>query len=277
MILLHLVLLALYGYAAWALWPAPYAGASAPPGAAPAPRPKAASWTPWIIPVALVLHAGVCAADIVMPEGLDLSFGHALSVVAGLAAVIAWGTGLMRTLPMIGAAVLPVAGVFSFLPVVMHSARPFPYAEAPWAAVHIAIALLAYALFIVAALHAIVLMGLEKRLHRGLSDPATGDLPPLLTLEGFLFRLVGLAFVLLTLTVITGIFFSEAIFGKPLTFNHKTVFSILAWFVYGGLLLGRRRYGWRGRVALRWILTGTTLLFLAYIGSKFVLEVLLHR
>jgi ABC-type uncharacterized transport system permease subunit len=200
-----------------------------------------------------------------------------LSVVAGLAAVIAWGTGLMRTLPMIGVAVLPVAGVFSFLPVLMHGAKPFPYAEAPWAAAHIAIALLAYSLFIVAALHAVVLMGLEKRLHRGLSDPDSGDLPPLLTLEGFLFRLVGLAFLLLTLTVISGILFSEEIFGKPLTFNHKTVFSILAWLVFGGLLLGRQRYGWRGRRALRWILTGTTFLFFAYIGSKFVLEVLLHR
>jgi len=88
---------------------------------------------------------------------------------------------------------------------------------------------------------------------------------------------LGLGFLLLTLTLVSGIFFSESIFGKPLTFNHKTVFSILAWCVFGGLLLGRQRYGWRGRVALRWILTGTTLLFLAYLGSKFVLEVLLHR
>ncbi len=120
-------------------------------------------------------------------------------------------------------------------------------------------------------------MWLEKRLHRGIADPGTVDLPPLLTLERFLFRFLGLGFVLLTLTVVSGVFFSEEVFGKPLTLNHKTVFSILAWFVFGGLLVGRRRYGWRGRVALRWILTGTTLLFLAYLGSKFVLEVLLSR
>ncbi len=274
MILLHLVLPALYGFAAWALWPAPAQAATAPS------VQRGPQWTgiaPWIIPVALVLHAWLAAGDVARADGLDLSFGNALSVVAGLVAVIAWATGLMRTLPIIATVVLPIAGVFSLLPVLSPNPHPFPFGEAPWAAAHVAIALIAYALFIVAALQALVLMWLEKRLHRGLSDPATADLPPLLTLERFLFRLVGLGFLLLTLTVVSGVIFSEEIFGKPLQWNHKTVFSILAWLVFGGLLLGRQRYGWRGRIALRWILTGTTLLFLAYLGSKFVLEVLLHR
>ncbi len=274
MILLHLLLPALYGFAAWTLWPAPAQAATAPP------VQRAPQWSgvaPWIIPFALVLHAWLAASDVARPEGLDLSFANALSVVAGLVAVIAWATGLMRTLPVIATVVLPMAGVFSLLPVLSPNPHPFPFAEAPWAAAHVGVALLAYALFIVAALQALVLMWLEKRLHRGFADPATADLPPLLTLERFLFRFVGLGFLLLTLTVASGVIFSEEIFGKPLTWNHKTVFSILSWLVFGGLLLGRRQYGWRGRIALRWILTGTTLLFLAYLGSKFVLEVLLHR
>ncbi len=66
-------------------------------------------------------------------------------------------------------------------------------------------------------------------------------------------------------------------FGKPLTFTHKIVFSVLAWLVFGALLFGRYRYGWRGRTALNWILAGGALLLLAYIGSKFVLEVILGR
>jgi len=71
--------------------------------------------------------------------------------------------------------------------------------------------------------------------------------------------------------------FTGQLFGKPLVFNHKSVFSVLGWFTFGELLIGRWRYGWRGRVALRWIIAGTVLLFLAYLGSKFVLEVLLGR
>ena len=102
-------------------------------------------------------------------------------------------------------------------------------------------------------------------------------MPPLLTLERYLFRLVAAGFALLTLTLESGMLFTEQLFGRPLVFNHKSVFSVLGWLTFGALLLGRWRYGWRGRVALRWIIAGTVFVFLAYLGSKFVLEVLLGR
>jgi ABC-type uncharacterized transport system permease subunit len=73
------------------------------------------------------------------------------------------------------------------------------------------------------------------------------------------------------------VFFSEELFGKPLRFTHHIVLSIIAWAVFGMLLVGRRLYGWRGRTAVRWTLAGFTLLVLGYFGSKFVLEVLLGR
>jgi ABC-type uncharacterized transport system permease subunit len=71
--------------------------------------------------------------------------------------------------------------------------------------------------------------------------------------------------------------FTEQLFGRPLTFTHKVVFSVLGWLTIGALLWGRWRYGWRGRVALRWIIAGSLFVFLAYLGSKFVFEVLLGR
>jgi ABC-type uncharacterized transport system permease subunit len=100
---------------------------------------------------------------------------------------------------------------------------------------------------------------------------------PLLTLERFLFRMVWLGFVLLTLTLASGFLFSEQLFGRPLTFSHKNVFSVAGWLTFGALLVGRWRYGWRGRRALYWILAGTGLLLLGYLGSKFVAEVILGR
>ena len=84
-------------------------------------------------------------------------------------------------------------------------------------------------------------------------------------------------FILLTATLVSGIFFSEQLFGRPLRFDHKTVFAIASWIVFAGLLLGRMVFGWRGRTALRWTLTGFAMLMLAYVGSHFVLEVLLQR
>jgi ABC-type uncharacterized transport system permease subunit len=92
-----------------------------------------------------------------------------------------------------------------------------------------------------------------------------------------LFRTIGVGFALLTLAVSSGVFFSEELFGTPLQLSHKIVFAILSWLVFGGLLAGRHFRGWRGRTALYWTITGFTLLLLAYLGTQFVLEVLLGR
>ncbi len=102
-------------------------------------------------------------------------------------------------------------------------------------------------------------------------------LPPLLAMETVLFRLIGAGFLLLTATLVSGIFFSEEVFGRALRFDHKTIFTFAAWFVFGALLVGRVVFGWRGRTALRWTLTGFAMLMLAYVGSRFVIEVLLQR
>ena len=144
---------------------------------------------------------------------------------------------------------------------------------------HLVLAMLAYSLFTIAILHAVLMAVAERRLHRkeGGAGGLLGALPPLLTLERLLFRLIAAAFVLLTLTLATGIAYSETLFGRAMRFDHKTVFAILSWLTFGVLLAGRWLYGWRGRTALRWTLTGFVLLILAYVGSRFVLEVILGR
>jgi ABC-type uncharacterized transport system permease subunit len=264
-ILLHPVVAALYAAAAWLCYPR----ADSPPAASR--RIDA------LVLAALVLHAIGLVGAIGTPEGLDLSIGNALSLVAGLAVLVAWATGLVRALPAVGAVVLPVAAVAAVLPALsgLASGMPkIPYANVPWASVHIAIALVAYAILIVAAAEALVLTGIERRLHRGLAGAMPA--PPLLTLERWLFLLIGLGYALLTLTLASGIFYSEELFATPAQVNQKNVFAVAAWLVYTALLAGRLRYGWRGRRALKWILAGTVLLLLAYLGNKLVLE-LLHQ
>jgi ABC-type uncharacterized transport system permease subunit len=112
-------------------------------------------------------------------------------------------------------------------------------------------------------------------LHSARFSRLLAGLPPLLTMEALLFRLISIAFVLLTLTLVTGLLFSETLFGQALRADHKTVFAVISWMLFGGLLVGRRLWGWRGRVALRWTLAG--FVALAYVGSRFVIEVVLHR
>ena len=265
-ILLHALVASLYAATAWARWPRGEA--------VPDARRNVGQV---LLPIALLLHAIVIWNAIARTDGLDFAFVNALSLVAGLAVLAAWLTGVMRTLPRVAAVVLPVAAVCALLPPIAGSPHRIHFASEPWAAAHIAVALCAYALFVVVAMQALVMTGLEKRLHRGLPDTALHAAPPLLTLERYMFRLLAVGFVLLTLALVSGILFSEQLFGKPVTFTHKNVFSVAGWLAFAVLLFGRWRYGWRGRTALKWILGGTLLLVLGYLGSKFVLEMVLRR
>jgi ABC-type uncharacterized transport system permease subunit len=99
----------------------------------------------------------------------------------------------------------------------------------------------------------------------------------LLTMEKLLFRMITLGFVLLTLTLLSGVVFSEQLFGTVVRWDHKTIFSLLSWLLFGTLLAGRKWQGWRGKTALKFTLFGFAILLFAYIGSRFVLEVILHR
>jgi ABC-type uncharacterized transport system permease subunit len=137
--------------------------------------------------------------------------------------------------------------------------------------------MLAYSLLTLAALHAMLMAVAERQLHSGRISRTVASLPPLMTMETLLFRLIAIAFVLLTLTLGSGIVFSESLFGQAFRLDHKTVFAIISWLLFGALLFGRRVWGWRGRVALRWTLAGFIALLLAYMGSRFVVEVLLGR
>src|SRR5437763_4429052 len=270
MILLYLLVPAAYLGAAIFEW-----GRLAP--ATTAPSERSVLIARWAVAFALAGHAVLVDKAVAMPQGFDVSFANALSAVAGLTALFAWLGTLARAMPGILAVALPVAAIGAPLPALLRNPHEVSFPDEPWALLHIAVALTAYSLLIVAALQALVLLGLERRLHRGLPEPAGKAMPPLLTLERFLFRLVDLGFVLLTLTLVSGALFSDELFGKPLQFTHKVVFSVLGWIVFAALIFGRHRYGWRGKSALSWVLAGTGLVFLAYVGSKFVLEVLLGR
>jgi ABC-type uncharacterized transport system permease subunit len=143
-------------------------------------------------------------------------------------------------------------------------------------------AVLAYSTLTIAAFHAVLMALQESRLHTrsakaGWLGGALDQLPALLTMEKLLFRLIWIGFVLLSLTVLSGIVFSEQLFGKALRWDHKSVFAVISWVLFAALLVGRSWRGWRGKTALRFTLAGFATLALAYVGSRFVLEVVLHR
>jgi ABC-type uncharacterized transport system permease subunit len=139
------------------------------------------------------------------------------------------------------------------------------------------VAITAYVLFTIAALHALLMTAMENWLHQGDLPPQVGGLPPLIRMEKWLFRLLLAAFVLLTATLVSGVFFSEALFDKAFKMNHKTFFALVSWVIFAWLLFGHWRFGWRGKKAIRLTLLGFAMLLLAYVGSKFVVQILLGR
>jgi ABC-type uncharacterized transport system permease subunit len=231
-----------------------------------------------LVPLALVLHAMLLYRRIVPGEGLNLGVGNAISMLVWLTVAIYWIGGLAYAgLSAILGLMAPVALAAVLLQWAIPTGHIVNYGGDPLFALHFAIAMLAYALFIVATVHALVMLAEEKWLHRGVLPPFIKSLPPLLEMEALLFRILLAAFVLLTLTVVSGVFFSEQLFHKPLTFTHKIVFAIISWFIFGGLLVGHYVRGWRGRTAVYWTLAGFTALMLAYVGAKVVLEIILQR
>jgi ABC-type uncharacterized transport system permease subunit len=231
-----------------------------------------------LVPVALVLHAMLLYRGFVTPEGLDLGIANALSLIVWLTVLIYWVAGLaFPGLASILGLMAPVALLAVLFQAFIPTHHYVTYAGTPVFTLHFVIAMLAYALFIVATVHAVLMLAEEKWLHRGVMPPFLRSLPPLMEMEALLFRILLAAFVLLTLTLVSGLFFSEQLFGKPLKFNHKTVFGIVSWLIFGGLLVGHYVRGWRGRTAVMWTLSGFTMLLFAYLGSKIVWELILKR
>ena len=225
----------------------------------------------------LLTHAWLLMDSLGMEGSFNFGLANAVSLILWLTMLVYWLARFFYPIGSLQALVLPLAAVGALLPALFPSEHPLDHARL-WALdAHIMAAMLAYSLLIIAVLHAVVISSVEKRLHHGSLPPMFRDLPPLLSMESLLFRIIWVGFAVLSVTLVSGMLFSEQIFGKPWQFGHKTLFGLISWLLFAGLLLGHHVYGWRGRVAVRWTVSGFIFLLLSYLGTKFVLEVLLHR
>lgn len=234
-------------------------------------------WERLALAIALLLHGHMLYGELFGGGVMRFGFSTALSLMLWLAVLIYWVESFRARMEGLQPLALPLAGLCALLPGLLPGQHILTNVTSAMFRIHFFIAMVAYSLFTLAALHAIIMAVAERRLHRGELTRPLASLPPLLTMEALLFRLILVAFVLLTLTLVSGIAFSETLFGKPLEFNHKTLFSVLSWLIFAALLTGRYARGWRGRKALYWTLAGFATLLLAYVGSRFVLEVVLGR
>jgi ABC-type uncharacterized transport system permease subunit len=226
---------------------------------------------------AALLQAAVLYGSLRLDAGLNLAITNAASLIMWAVVLLFLATALYKPVDNLGIIIMPLAAI-AILSAWLLPGRPvIVRAGSSLEFTHIVISVLAYGLLTLAAVQGLLLLAQERHLRQRQPGAFLRALPPMETMEQLMFQLIGVGFVLLTLTLVSGLLFSEQVFGQPLRFNHHMVLSLLAWVVFGVLLLGRWRFGWRGRPAVRWTLSGFTLLALAYFGSKFVLEIILHR
>ncbi|QNA90426.1 cytochrome c biogenesis protein CcsA [Massilia sp. Dwa41.01b] len=234
--------------------------------------------------LAWALHGVALGGDAFAPGSLRIGFAIMLSAALWVSVAAYWFENRNFALDGLRRLVMPCACAAALLPMLFPgSVMPLSTQSSAFGW-HVAVAVLAYSTLTIAAFHAVLMALQETRLHArtvtagpGWFGGALDQLPALLTMEKLLFRLIGIGFVLLSLTVLSGVVFSEQLFGRALRWDHKNIFALLSWILFAALLAGRRWRGWRGKTALRFTLAGFATLALAYVGSRFVLEVVLHR
>ncbi|MEZ7829476.1 MAG: cytochrome c biogenesis protein CcsA [Brachymonas denitrificans] len=237
-----------------------------------------------LLGVAALLHAVVIGLGLTSPP--RFGFGPALSMTAWLA-LLAYAVESINYPLMQLRWRLAVTGAVTVLLAWLFPGSPLKSATSELLPLHLALGLASYGLFAVAVWHAWLMTRAEARMREGpalLRDESADEGPkmlPLLTLERLTFRFVTLGFVLLTITILQGWFYSEHLYGAVTSshwrWSHKTIFSLLSWVVFAALLWGRHSLGWRGQRAVRMVYAGAGLLLLSYVGYHFMLEVVLHR
>jgi ABC-type uncharacterized transport system permease subunit len=224
--------------------------------------------------VAVLGHLGWLTTTLRAEAGFALNIADSLSlfglVVGAIGSLLAFRPGFRAP----AAILLATAAALSVGTGSISSVREVSTAGWPMAA-HITLSALAFGLLATAALLALVLAAQEANLRSRRPAKWLAALPAMESMEHAVFTVLTLGFVALSATLLVGALFVTDLFGQRLV--HKVTLALIAWAIFGFLLVGRYRFGWRGRKARRLVLAGFIVLVMSYFLTKFILEVMLGR
>ncbi|MDT8451653.1 MAG: cytochrome c biogenesis protein CcsA [Gammaproteobacteria bacterium] len=224
--------------------------------------------------LAVAMHGFLLYTTIITPIGISFGFYSSLSLISASITLLILFSSLRHPIEILAIVVIPIAVLTIILDSLQSTGHFIMVSDSSGLLFHIISSIIAYSILGLAAAYAIMLSIQNRFLHRHQPGGFIRLLPPLTTMESLLFETITIGFACLSISLLSGFIFIDDIFAQHLV--HKTVLSILAWFVFAILLFGHRFIGWRGRTAIRWTLGGFFSLMLAYFGSKFVLEILLN-
>jgi ABC-type uncharacterized transport system permease subunit len=238
-------------------------------------RTRSRSAALWLAALGIVLHAIALFGQIFQGGNLTLGVTEALSVFSWQAALLLWALCLLQPVQVLGVAIFPLAALAAVAAALWPtSVSAIPLSD--WKIqLHVVLSLFSAGFLTLAAAQAVTLAIQDRLVHQATPSRIVNALPPLQSMEHLLFVLISLGFFILSLSLLSGLLFVDDLLAQHLA--HKTVLSIVAWAIFGGLLWGRWRRGWRGRTAIRWTLSGYGVLILAYFGTKLILEQILSR
>ncbi|MET0091207.1 MAG: cytochrome c biogenesis protein CcsA [Candidatus Thiodiazotropha sp.] len=222
----------------------------------------------------VILHAIPHYLNLVSATGFNMGIFNALSLIAWTIVLLLMISSLTKPIENLAIVIMPIAALSVYLENRYQTVHFVTDQFSTGLTFHILVSMLAYSLFTLASVQAILLAIQDHHLRSRHSGGFIRALPPLQTMESLLFEMIAVGFVLLTLALLSGFAFLDNMFEQHLA--HKTILSIIAWVVFGTLLWGRYRFGWRGQKALIWTLSGFVVLMLAYFGTKVVLELILN-
>lgn len=225
----------------------------------------------------IFLHTAGIYTSLKLTHGLNFGLGTTASILGLLTVSFFWLGNQGQRLSAIYAALLPLAALSIGMQLFFTERHLVTLDGNIFLICHLLFALAAYSIMSIAMLLAGAMLLTEFRLTHIRNSNTSDQLPPLLALEKLLFITVAVGFTLLSLTLISGSANTYHTIHQWLTLTHKSLFTFAAWLVFGILLVGRKVLGWRGRLAAKMTITGASFLLLGYLGSKFVLEIILHR
>jgi ABC-type uncharacterized transport system permease subunit len=224
---------------------------------------------------AIALHGTYTALLAQHSAGFNFSFFSMAALVSMIVVLLLLLATLSKPVENLGIFLFPLAALMLALDLYFPEKQRSLDTHNWQMSTHILSAIIAFSLLNIAALQAILLAIQNQQLKSHPPKRYIQSMPSLQSMESLLFQMIGAGIFFLSITLFSGFASEQEMFAKQ--FAHKTFFSILAWFIFTGLLIGRSRYGWRGGTAIKWTLWGFMFLMLAYFGTKLVVELILHR
>lgn len=241
----------------------------------PLSQDKSKSYTLACASAAVFFHTLYISLIVLQNLGFNFSFFSMASLVSLIVVLLLLLATFSKPVENLGIFVFPLTALMLALDVFFPEKQRSLDTRSWQMHAHILSSVVAFSLLNIAAIQAILLVIQNQQLKSHPPKHYIQSLPPLESMESLLFQMIAAGVFFLSISLASGFIFLDDIFAQHLA--HKTIFSIAAWLIFSGLLIGRIRYGWRGHTAVKWTLLGFLFLLLAYFGSKLVLELILHR